>query len=105
MERVMIVEDHSAFAQALERILGQVEVALARTLEEGRTLIRGGELFDVVVLDLTLPDGEGTDLIAELRQRRPEMPVAVLSARKDVDEAASKAGPMPQYPKIRPCPT
>lgn len=46
----MIVEDHSAFAQALELILGQVEgaeVALARTLEEGRALIRGGEPFDV----------------------------------------------------------
>ena len=90
----MIVEDHSAFALALELILGQVggaEVALARTLEEGRALIRGGEPFDVAVLDLTLPDGEGTDLIAELRQHRPETPVAVLSARKDVEEAASKA--------------
>jgi DNA-binding response OmpR family regulator len=96
MERVMIVEDHSAFAQALELVLGQVdgtEVALARTLEEGRALIRDSGPFDVVVLDLTLPDGEGTDLIAELRQRRPEpLVVAVLSARNDVDEAASKAG-------------
>ena len=39
MERVMIVEDHSAFTQALELVLGRVdgtEVALARTLEEGR---------------------------------------------------------------------
>jgi hypothetical protein len=38
MERVMIVEDPSAFAQAFELILGQVEDtegALARTLEEG----------------------------------------------------------------------
>jgi hypothetical protein len=38
MERVMILKDHSAFAQAFELILGQVEdtkVALARTLEEG----------------------------------------------------------------------
>jgi DNA-binding NarL/FixJ family response regulator len=51
-----------------------------------------GEPFDEAVIDLTLPDGEGTDLIAELRQRRPEMPVAVLSARNDLDEAASKAG-------------
>jgi DNA-binding NarL/FixJ family response regulator len=84
MERVMIVEDHSAFAQALELVLGQVdgtEVALARTLEEGRALITDSGPFDVVVLDLT----------AELRQRRPETPVAVLSARNDVDEAASKA--------------
>jgi two-component system, NtrC family, response regulator PilR len=86
----MIVEDHSAFAQAMELVLGQVEgteVVLARTLEEGRALLRDHE-----PLDLTLPDGEGTELIAELRHRRPETPVAVLSARNDVDEAASKAG-------------
>jgi DNA-binding NtrC family response regulator len=94
MERVMLVEDHSAFAQAFELVLGQVEgteVALARTLEEGRTLLRDGESFDVVLLDLTLPDGEGTELMAEIRRRHPETPVAVLSARKDVEEAASKA--------------
>jgi|SRR5215207_1341353 len=69
----MIVEDHSAFARAPELILGQVEgaeVVLDRTLEEGRALIRGGEPFDVAVLDLTLPDGEGTDLIAELSSPR-----------------------------------
>ncbi len=62
MERVMIVEDHSAFAQALELVLGQVDgtkVALARTLEEGRALIGSGKPFDLVLLDLTLPDGEG----------------------------------------------
>ena|SRR3712207_5447117 len=108
MEGVMLVEDHSAFAQALELVLGQVdgtEVTLARTLEEGRTLLRGSEPFDVAVLDLTLPDGDGTDLLAELRQRRPETPVAILSVRKDVDEATSKAGPMPQYTRTPPYPT
>ena len=72
-----------AFARALELVLGQVdgtEVALARTLEEGRALIRNSGPFDVAVLDLTLPDGEGTELVAEIRQSRPETPVAVLSA-------------------------
>jgi DNA-binding NtrC family response regulator len=67
----MIDDDHSAFVQALELVLGQVEgaeVALARTLEEG------------------------TELIAEIKQSLPETPVAVLSAREDVDEAASNAG-------------
>jgi DNA-binding response OmpR family regulator len=102
MERVTIVEDHSAFAQALELVLGQVEgteVTLARTLEEGRALIRGSEPFDLVVLDLTLPDGEGTELIAELRQRRPETPVVVLSAKEDVNEIASKSGADAAIPK------
>jgi DNA-binding NtrC family response regulator len=50
------------------------------------------EPFYVVVLDLTLPDGEETELVAEIRQHRPEMSAAVSSARDDVGEAASKAG-------------
>ena len=107
MERVMIVEDHSAFAQALELVLGQLdgtEVALARTLEEGRALIRDSRPYDVVVLDLTLPDVEGTELIAEIKRSHPETPVAVLSARNDVDEAASKAGADAAISKDRPLP-
>ena len=107
MERVMIVEDHSAFAQALELVLEKVdgtEVALARTLEEGRSLIQNGGPFDLVVLDLTLPDGEGTELVDEIRQRHPETPVAVLSARDDVEEAASKAGADAAIPKDTPLP-
>ena len=107
MERVMIVEDHSAFAQALELVLEKAdgtEVVLARTLEEGRGLIQSGGPFDLVVLDLTLPDGEGTELVAELRQRHPETPVAVLSARDDVEEVASKAGADAAIPKETPLP-
>ena len=46
----------------------------------------------MVLLDLTLPDGEGTELMAEIRRRHPETPIAVLSARDDVDEATSNAG-------------
>jgi len=107
MERVMIVEDHSAFAQALELVLGQVDgtnVLHARTLEEGRAVIRSGERLDLIMLDLTLPDGEGTELIAEVRQTHPETPVAVLSARDDVDEAASKAGADAAISKETPLP-
>ena len=107
MKRVMIVEDHSAFAQALELVLEKVdgtEVILARTLEEGRGLIQSGGPFDLAVLDLTLPDGEGTELVAELRRHHPETPVAVLSARDDVKEAASKAGADAAIPKDTPLP-
>ena len=98
----MIVEDHSAFAQALELVLGQVdgtEVALARTLEEGRALIRDSGPFDVAVLDLTRSDGEGTERVGEIRQSHPETPVAGLSARDDVEEAASNAGADVAIPK------
>ncbi len=93
MGRMMIVEDHSAFAQALELVLGRgTQIALARSLEEGRALVGTGEPFDVVVLDLSLPDGEGTELIPEIRRRHPQTRVAVLSARNDAGEVASMAG-------------
>jgi DNA-binding NarL/FixJ family response regulator len=93
MERMMIVEDHSAFAQALRLVLGEgTQISLARTLEEGRALIGAAEPFDVVVLDLSLPDGEGTELVPEIRGRDPQTRVVVLSAREDAGEVASEAG-------------
>jgi DNA-binding NarL/FixJ family response regulator len=105
MERMMIVEDHSAFAQALGLVLGGgTQISLARTLEEGRALIRSGEPFDVVVLDLALPDGEGTELIPEIRHHHPRTRVVVLSAREDVGEVASEAGADAAIPKETPLP-
>ena len=95
MKRMIIVDDHSAFGQALELVLGRTdgtEVVLARTVEEGKTLIRGHGRFDLAVLDLMLPDGEGTDLVAEVKRHHPDASVAILSAREDVEEVASKAG-------------
>jgi DNA-binding NarL/FixJ family response regulator len=105
MERMMILEDHSAFAQALELVLGpDTRISLARTLEEGRAMIGTGEPFDVVVLDLSLPDGEGTELIPEIRERHPRTSVVVLSAREDVDKIASEAGADAAIPKETPLP-
>jgi DNA-binding NarL/FixJ family response regulator len=105
MKRMMIVEDHSAFAQALELVLGAgTEIVLARTVHEGRALIGEGEPFDVVVLDLALPDGEGTDLVPDIRQRHQQTRVAVLSAREDIGEVASRAGANVALPKETPLP-
>jgi DNA-binding NarL/FixJ family response regulator len=105
MERMMIVEDHSAFAQALELVLGpDARISLARTLEEGRALLRTDEPFDVAVLDLSLPDGVGTELIPEIRDRNPRTSVVVLSAREDIGEVASEAGADAAIPKETPLP-
>ena len=107
MERVMIVEDHSAFAQALELVLGRMdgtEVVLARTIEEGRTLLRDGGPFDLAVLDLMLPDGDGTELVEDLRHHHPKTPVVLLSARDDIADVAAKAGTDAAIPKETPLP-
>jgi DNA-binding NarL/FixJ family response regulator len=54
-----------------------------------------------VLLDLHLPDGSGFDLLAELRERRPEVSVVMLSASNDRDDIARalKLGALGFIPK------
>jgi DNA-binding NarL/FixJ family response regulator len=81
--RVMLVEDHLAFRQALAFLLSHEPdlevVAQAGSLAEAREALVDRRL-DVAVLDPGLPDGDGRDLIGELRRRNPGISVVVLSA-------------------------
>ena len=84
--RVMIVEDHADFRGLIEVLLDRqpdIELlAQAGSLAEAREQAVRFE-FDVVILDLGLPDGSGADLIADLRQASPRVRVMVLSASLD----------------------
>jgi DNA-binding NarL/FixJ family response regulator len=112
MKRVLLVEDHIAFAQAMKLVIGakgDMEVAgVAHTLAKGREMIRNGETPDLVVVDLMLPDGNGVDLVAEIKGRNPDLPVVVLSAERDLsaalaagaDEAVNKDTPLPSIVSV-----
>ncbi len=82
MIRVLLVEDHAAFREALAFLLGRESdievVAQAGSLAETREALGGR--FDVAVVDLGLPDGDGRELIGELRQASSGTLVLVLSA-------------------------
>ena len=84
--RVMLVEDHSDFRALMEVLLnGQSDIELvaqAGSLAEARAQATSFE-FDVVVLDLGLPDGHGEDLIADFRRSNPDVGVLILSASLD----------------------
>jgi len=81
MVRVMLVEDHAAFRQSLASLLSQeldIEVvAQAGSLAQARQML--DTALDVAVLDLSLPDGDGRDLIGELRQANAGISILVLS--------------------------
>ena len=95
--RVMIVEDHADFRGLMEVLLDRqpdIELlAQAGSLAEAREQAARFE-FDVVILDLGLPDGSGADLIAVLRRASPGVRVMVLSASLDPEgiEKARSAG-------------
>lgn len=81
--RVLLVEDHAAFRQALSLLLynhQQMEVIQAGTLAEARLLLGG---VDVVALDNLLPDGAGVDLIGDIRASNRDVPVLVLGDAAD----------------------
>jgi DNA-binding NarL/FixJ family response regulator len=82
--RVLLVEDHAIFrelfASSFEREPGLEVVAQAGSLAGAREALEG---VDVAVLDLRLPDGEGTDLIGELREKNPHAAALVLTAGLD----------------------
>lgn len=70
MIRIMLVEDHTSFLDALAFMVNREPnlcvVARAASLAEARTALRHLESVDVAVVDLTLPDGHGVDLIGDL---------------------------------------
>jgi DNA-binding NarL/FixJ family response regulator len=84
--KVMLIEDHTAFREALAFVLDQEQelevVAQAGSLAGAREALDGGlgGRLDVALLDLALPDGDGTELIGELRRSNPSIKVIVLSA-------------------------
>ena len=95
--RVMHIEDHADFRDLMETLLGKQPdiklLAQAGSLVEARAHATRFE-FDVVVLDLGLPDGSGADLITDLRRASHHVKVLVLSASLDPSgiEEARNAG-------------
>ena len=105
--RVMIVEDHADFRGLMEVLLDRepdIELlAQAGSLTEAREQAARFE-FDVVILDMGLPDGSGADLIAVLRRASPGVRVMVLSASLDPEgiEKARSAGANEILDKLTP---
>ncbi len=89
--RVMLVEDHAGFrgllAGLVDREADMEVVAQAGSLGEARARI-APEGCDVAVLDMGLPDGVGSDLIAGLRETCPGSAVLILSASLDAANLA-----------------
>ena len=95
--RVLIVDDHEFFRTGVTAWMDQQPGLLpcgeAASLSGARSLLAEVEA-DVLLLDLTLPDGDGLDFIGELLKRRPGLKVIVLSQRDEAvfAERALKCG-------------
>jgi len=92
---VLIIDDEAEIRESLQTLLELegYEVETAPTGNEG--LARAGDRpFDLVLLDLALPDKNGLNVLAELHERDSQLPVIVITAYGTVDNAvkATQAG-------------
>ena len=83
---ILIVEDDSTVRTLVKAILQHKgnSVSVAETALEGETLALEND-YDMIILDLRLPDGNGYDVCAKLRENNIETPVLVLSAEHETN--------------------
>jgi DNA-binding response OmpR family regulator len=85
--RLLIIEDEQKVARALQQGLASegYEASISSTGDDAFFRV-STETFDVVLLDLTLPDRDGLQILKALRQRGVETRVLVLTARDTLDD-------------------
>ncbi len=88
--RVLIVDDSATVRADLRGVLSAAGFAttLCENLTAARKTLHDGHDFDLVVLDMLLPDGEGVELLSELRHgpRTAQLPVMMLSTESAVTQ-------------------
>jgi two-component system, OmpR family, response regulator QseB len=85
--RTLLVEDDTLLGRGIETALRQQGFAIdwARNCEQAQSFLSGAE-YDLVVLDIMLPDGSGLSILRELRAKKNTVPVLILSARDSVSD-------------------
>lgn len=105
MARVLICDDHPVIRDAitvcLQAIAPGCEVGLAATARQAIDRLAEPGWWDLVVLDLGLPDARGIDALIQVRAKAPDTKVAVLSATDDREtvDRALRAGAAAFVPK------
>ncbi len=86
MRRILIVDDDDTLSDITKEMLESYDYEVERTDSvEGAYLILTDKTFDLIILDINLPDGNGFEICEELR-RQSKVPVIFASARTSIDD-------------------
>ena len=86
--RILIAEDDEVLADGLSRSMRQSGYAVDRvgTGLEADSILRGEQPYDLIILDLGLPQMDGFAVLRNLRERNQHAPVIILTARDSVGD-------------------
>ena len=81
MKHILLLEDDAALGQGIRYALENdgVQVVLCTALAQAQGILPGRD-FDLLILDVNLPDGSGLDLLRDVRRRHSRVPVILLTA-------------------------
>ena len=86
--RLLVIDDEQGIREGCRRVLTPAgyQVETAATIATGREAIETGD-FDLVLLDVMLPDGKGIDLLETIRQRDPDIVAVIITGFATVELA------------------
>ncbi len=84
--RILVVDDERSISDALGMILSQLghHVDSAKSIQEATELLKGSP-YDLIFMDLRLPDGSGIDLLTHVKSDTPYTEVVVMTAHGSLD--------------------
>lgn len=89
--KILIVDDHPLICEALSRAINiEPDMLVVAITENARSAYDAVKQYapDLVILDLSLPDHNGLELIGRLKSEYPQLPALVLSTHDEVTHAA-----------------
>jgi DNA-binding NarL/FixJ family response regulator len=103
--KVLLIDDHPLILTAMQAVISglgnDIAVTGAQSAEQAWACLRDAPGFDLALLDLVLGDADGFEVLAQLRQAHPQVPVVILSASENAGDVvrALDLGAMGYIPK------
>lgn len=88
MQKILIIEDKKSLAEMLKNAL-EIEgfgVKCAASIKSALSMLSEGGI-DAIVADLKLPDGDGTEIIKQVQQSNPFIPIIIMTAHGSIEVA------------------
>lgn len=90
MKRVLVIDDDTTLQTLIKKVLERenFDVVATKFGKEGVEYLKNNS-FNVIVLDMGLPDADGLEILSEMRSINPTIPIIIVSARDTIDDKVS----------------
>ena len=100
MARILVIDDEPLISRTVRRVLAvDHAVTIVDNGAEGLAAIVAGPPFDVILCDLMMPVMDGWQFVRECRECESTTPVIILSAARNIEQAARELGVQAVVPK------